>query len=88
MGERSKAMWQPADGSTGSPGLSPADHLRLLTDLLRPGQIELARRWVAALMLVPEDEREAMVEAIEQRIVETYAEPTPTPEPKRAKKPG
>ncbi len=34
---------------------------------------ELARRWVAALMLVPEADRESVVEAVERRIVEEYA---------------
>ncbi|TVQ63458.1 MAG: hypothetical protein EA378_01915 [Phycisphaerales bacterium] len=54
--------------------MSPGDHLRLLTDLLRPGQLELGRRWVAALMLVPEAEREALVEAIEHQIIDTYGD--------------
>ena len=34
---------------------------------------ELARRWVAALTLVPEAERESVVESVERRIVEEYA---------------
>lgn len=85
MGERSKAMWRPEGGSTGSPELSPGDHLRLLTDLLRPGQLELGRRWVAALMLVPENEREALVEAIERQIIDTYADDPPSVEMKPGK---
>ncbi|MDF1809564.1 MAG: hypothetical protein P1U42_07710 [Phycisphaerales bacterium] len=39
---------------------------------MRPGSIELARRWVSALMLVPESEREAIVQAVEHQIVEDY----------------
>ena len=42
-------------------------------DLLRPDSMELARRWVSALMLVPEDERESIVEAVEAQIVADYS---------------
>lgn len=52
--------------------LSPSDHLRMLVELLRPVGPELARRWLAALLLIPADEREAAVEAIETRIAQTY----------------
>jgi hypothetical protein len=45
----------------------------MLVELLRPATPELARRWVAALLLVPESERAAVVESIESRIVDTYA---------------
>lgn len=38
---------------------------------------ELCRRWVAALLLAPESERRSIVEAVEQRIVETYGETPP-----------
>jgi len=51
----------------------PADHLRTLVELLKPGGADLARRWVAALFLAPEQERERIVEAVEARIVELYA---------------
>jgi hypothetical protein len=44
----------------------------MLTELLRPAGAELARRWVAALLLVPADEREDVVNAVEQQIVKSY----------------
>lgn len=34
---------------------------------------ELARRWLAALALVPEGERAAVVEAVERQIAAEYA---------------
>jgi len=52
----------------------PNDHLELLIELMRPGSVELARRWVSALMLVPVDEREAIVSAVEAQIVADYVE--------------
>ena len=57
----------------GSGPLSPNDHVRMLVELMRPMGPELARRWVAALTLVPEAERESVVESVERRIVEEYA---------------
>ncbi|MDX9910364.1 MAG: hypothetical protein RBS39_00890 [Phycisphaerales bacterium] len=41
--------------------------------MLRPGTAELARRWLAALLMVDPAERGAVVDAIERRIVEEYA---------------
>ncbi|MGV6814595.1 MAG: hypothetical protein ACWA5W_06235 [Phycisphaerales bacterium] len=41
---------------------------------MRPGSIELARRWVSALMLVPEEEREAVVSVVEAQIVADYCQ--------------
>lgn len=32
----------------------------------------LVRRWVTALMLVPQDERESIVRAVERRIVDEF----------------
>lgn len=52
--------------------LSPNDHLRMLVELLKPAGAELARRWVAALLLAPAEEREAIVEEVESRMVELY----------------
>lgn len=63
----------PKSERSRSPTLSPNDHLRTLVELLRPGGADLARRWVAALFLPPEQERERIVEAVEARIVELYA---------------
>lgn len=42
--------------------------------LLRPGQADLSRRWLAALLLVPEDERGAVVRAVEERLGREYAQ--------------
>ncbi len=35
---------------------------------------ELARRWLAALLLVPPDERQSVVDAIEEQIVREYVD--------------
>lgn len=51
---------------------SPDDHLRMLVELLRPAGPELGRRWLAALLLAPASEREALVEAVERRMSEEY----------------
>lgn len=45
----------------------------MLVELLRPTGPELARRWLAALMLVPPDQRAGVVEAVEEQIVREYA---------------
>jgi len=63
----------PPQGPSGSPGLSPSGSLQLLIELLRPAGIELARRWVAALVLVPESDRAAVVEAVERQITREFA---------------
>lgn len=47
----------------------------MLIELLRPCGAELARRWVAALLLVPVEEREAVVHSIEARIAALYTDP-------------
>lgn len=53
----------------------PNDHVRALVELLRPCGPDLARRWLSALTLVPADERAALVQEVERRIVETYPSP-------------
>lgn len=53
---------------------SPSDHVHSLLELLRPATPDLARRWLSALLLVPEAEREAVVSSIERRIVELYTQ--------------
>jgi hypothetical protein len=58
-----------------SPVPSPADHVRMLVELLRPGGPELIRRWVSALLMAPTAEREAIVNEVERSLVELYAEP-------------
>ncbi len=44
----------------------------MLIELLRPAGTELGRRWLAALLLAPEDEREAIVDSVERRMIEAY----------------
>lgn len=65
---------QPRKGSVPdqSRTLSPDDHLRMLIELLRPVGAELGRRWLAALLLAPREDRESIVIAAERRLVETY----------------
>ena len=64
---------RPEDDRDGLPMLSPNDHARMLVELLQPMGAELARRWVAGLLMVPRDEREHVVEAVVGRIAEVYA---------------
>ena len=71
-GENLKVPSPQEPAPNGSETLSPSDHLELLVELLRPGSIQLGRRLVGALMLVPEDQREGIVEAIEAQIVEEF----------------
>lgn len=54
---------------------SPNDHVRAIIELLRPASPDLARRWLAALLVVPVPDRAALVEAIERRIADTYPRP-------------
>ncbi len=56
----------------GSPKLFPTDHARALVELMRPAGPDLARRWLAALLLVPAGERVGIVEAIERSIVREF----------------
>ena len=51
----------------------------MLVELLRPAGPELARRWLSALLLVPIEEREAVVREIEQHLVRLYAQPDVAP---------
>lgn len=53
--------------------LLPNEHLNMLIELLKPSGPELARRWLSALMLVPEDLRGQVVDAVESQIVADYA---------------
>lgn len=61
--------------------LVPGDHVRLMIELLRPLTPELSRRWLSALLLVPEDERSAVVARVERAIVESYSGAGPLAEP-------
>lgn len=56
--------------------LSPDDHVQMLVEMLRPAGAELARRWLACLMMAPEGEREAIVRSVEQRMAEVYMKPS------------
>jgi|GEM_PF-1403875 len=60
-----------------SNSLNPSDHVRMIVELLRPTGPDLARRWLAALLLVDISDRESVVDSIERQIAETYA-PTVT----------
>lgn len=69
-GGREPLLELPRDGDPRA--VTPGDHVRLLTELLQPTGPELARRWLAILAMVPREEREEVVRAISQRVVETY----------------
>ena len=56
----------------GLPGLLPNDSARMLIAMMTPSGAELARRWVTALMAVPEGEREAVVAAVERQIAREF----------------
>jgi len=65
---------KPMSERAASEMLSPSDHLRLLVDLIRPAGPELARRWLAALTLVPEDERKGVIESVEAEILRQFGD--------------
>lgn len=54
--------------------LSPGEHLSILVEMMRPTGPELARRWLAALTLVPGEQREAVVAAVERQIVAEFVD--------------
>ncbi len=66
-----EAMTTPRDESR---ELSPNDHMALMLELCKPESMPLVRRWVAALMLVPEDQRESIVQAVETQIVADFSD--------------
>lgn len=49
----------------------------MLLELLQPMGPELVRRWVAILLLVDRDEREAMLEMVERFVASNYTPPPP-----------
>ncbi len=61
-----------ASAPGGSPTLSPNQHVRTIVELLKPAGPDLARRWLAALLLVPVEERGAVVASIEAAVVRQY----------------
>lgn len=73
MNQPEPATERPERGEL--PTLFPSDHVRMIVELLRPAGPELGRRWLAALLLVPEAERVAVVEAIEAKLASTYGRP-------------
>jgi len=44
----------------------------MLIEMLKPAGPELGRRWLAALLMVPPEERESVVQAVESQIVAEY----------------
>lgn len=63
---------EPALPPLGSEPLRPDEHLAMLIDLMRPTGPELARRWLAALSMVPRQDRAQVVEAVEKQILAEY----------------
>jgi len=49
----------------------------MMLELCKPESMPLIRRWVAALMLVPEDQRESIVQAVEKQIVADFVNRPP-----------
>jgi hypothetical protein len=70
-------MLPSSGGRDASVRPSPGDHVRAIVELLRPATPDLARRWLAALLLVPEDERAAVVSEVERSIVAMYVREEP-----------
>lgn len=69
-----KGLLKPASEQDESQMPSPGDHVRMMIELLQPAGPDLARRWLAALMLVPREDREGVVESVEERIASTFAD--------------
>ena len=44
----------------------------MLIEMMQPSGAELARRWLAALTVVPREERESVVSAVERQIIAEY----------------
>ncbi|MEM7623685.1 MAG: hypothetical protein AAF235_10845 [Planctomycetota bacterium] len=44
----------------------------MLIEMLKPAGPDLGRRWLAALLLVPDAERASVVAAVEQQITEEF----------------
>ena len=70
------AQIEPKLPPIASAPLSPNEHLAILIEMMRPTGPELARRWLAALTLVPREERDAVVSAVERQILEEFGEET------------
>lgn len=72
--ERESMLRPSPQVQSGSQGLSPNDHLTMMLELCKPESMGMVRRWVAALMLVPEDQREGIVQAVEKQIVDDFVD--------------
>ncbi len=70
---RREPMVTQRDEPAGSRTPLPNDHVRAIIELLREGTPDLARRWLAALLLVPPAERAGIVSAVEAQIVREFA---------------
>jgi len=70
-------LLRPANEQSGSQMPSQGDHIRMLIELLQPTGPDLARRWLAALLLVPREDRQSVVESVEDRITSMYASAAP-----------
>lgn len=77
MSQQRPPLIPPRTAPDASASLSPSDHVRMLVELLRPATPELARRWLAALLAVPEIERAGVVDAVERQIIATYEHANP-----------
>ena len=49
----------------------------MLVELLQPAGPELARRWLAALLLAPREEREGLVRAVEGKVAQLFGTKSP-----------
>lgn len=72
--DRESLIKPSQDGLVGSQPLSPNDHMVMMLEMCKPESMAMIRRWVAALMIAPEDQREAIVLAVEKQIVEEFVD--------------
>lgn len=49
----------------------------MLVELLKPTGLELGRRWLSALLLVPPEQREQLVAEVERRITKNFGDRRP-----------
>jgi hypothetical protein len=66
---------------------SQGDHVRMLIELLQPTGPDLARRWLAALLLVPREDRPDVVASVEDRIASLYTDDASTAEVDESREP-
>lgn len=68
------AVLPPMMESPLSGTLLPSDQLRLLIELMRPLGPHQSRRWLAALLLVDRDERDGLIELVEQHVSQRFVQ--------------